>query len=111
MLNQPGGFSSTTGSGGSTAVDATLKASTASVGIVAQGSAASSAAPWFVGVTNPTTSVTVSSGTVALASAASTNPVAAVTVANPTTSVTVSSGVVLGAGSTANNIGAVSVSS
>ena len=88
MLNQPGGFSSTAGSG-SSAVDATLTSagSTRLVGrvnldsAVAQGTAASSAAPWFTAITNPTTQVTVS---------------------NPTTSVTLSSEptVIQGAGST-----------
>jgi hypothetical protein len=104
MIPAAPGFSSTASAGsGSTAVDATLKASTAAVGVVAQGSAASSAAPWFYAVTNPTTAVNVANPTTSF----SLSSQHTVTVGNPTTAVTVSSGVILAAGSSANTLGAV----
>lgn len=111
QFGEPGFDSTGVAGGGSTAVDASLTSagSTRLVGrvnldsAVAQGTAASSAAPWFVGITNPTTQVTVSNPTTSV----SLSSQATVTVGNPTTAVTVSSGVILAAGSSANTVGAV----
>lgn len=76
---------------------------------VIQGAGSTSVAPWYVISTAAAGagSTTVDAN---LTSAGSTKLVGQVTVANPTTAVTVSSGVVLGAGSTANMIGTVTLS-
>lgn len=109
MQPQVPGFSTGAGAA-STAVDATLKASTAAVGFVGQGTAASSTAPWTVSVVNPTTAVTVSNPTSAvdanLTSAGSTRTIGVVGL-NAGSSANTLGSVALVAGSSANIIGQV----